>query len=54
MPLNFVLAGRVGPINGGFRDYYFSVCNLTGSTANDARNHNPLGRQLQFAFTKQF
>jgi hypothetical protein len=34
VPLNFVLAGRVGPINGGFRDYYFSVCNLTGSTAN--------------------
>jgi hypothetical protein len=34
LPLNFVLAGRVGPINGGFRDYYFSVCNLTGSTAN--------------------
>ena len=24
----------VGPINGSFRDYYFSVCNLTGSTAN--------------------
>jgi hypothetical protein len=33
MPLNFVLSGRVGPLNGGFREYYFSVCNLTGSTA---------------------
>ena len=33
MPLNWVLSGRVGPINGGFREYYFNVCNLTGSTA---------------------
>jgi iron complex outermembrane receptor protein len=27
---------------------------LVGSTANDARNHSPLGRQWQFSFTKQF
>ena len=34
MPRDFVLSGQVGPINGGFREYYLSVCNLTGSTAN--------------------
>ena len=33
MPLGFVLSGRVGPINGGFREYYFNVCNFTGGTA---------------------
>jgi iron complex outermembrane receptor protein len=27
---------------------------LTGQTANDARNHNPLGRSWQLGFTKQF
>jgi iron complex outermembrane recepter protein len=27
---------------------------LTGTTANDARNHNPLGRELQFTVTKRF
>ena len=33
MPLGFVLFGRVGPVNAGFREYFFNVCNLTGGTA---------------------
>lgn len=33
LPQGFVLSGGVGPLNGGFREYRFSVCNHTGGTA---------------------
>ncbi len=31
MPARVVLYGQVGPVNAGFREYYLSACNLTGS-----------------------
>ena len=34
MPRDIVLTGEVGPVNGNFREYYLSACNLTGSQAN--------------------
>ena len=34
MPRDVVLSGQVGPVNGGFREYYLSACNLTGAQAN--------------------
>jgi hypothetical protein len=30
MPAGVITSGRIGPVSGGFRQYVFDVCNLTG------------------------